>query len=179
MVSSTSVILAGAVIVLALFIIGSCTLNCSKATEGYQRSDLGQAPFSEMGRSQVDYYIDQHQNPHWKGNPFSKWQPLEDGPVDLYADERFSDYPPFSFEGGSAYPKIFITNDEKGRADLNDMGARDAMEQLRRAPQTTDQSIANRWARRDDNVAGDIDISGSRVLGVASDLQYSPFPIYE
>lgn len=78
------------VAVVLVFVLGRCKVDCKKdKKEGYQRSELGQRNNSRYGRSPVDFYVlsDTKDNPHFKANPQSKFQPLENGP-DLYFEQR-------------------------------------------------------------------------------------------
>lgn len=102
------------------------------------------------------------------GNPGSKYQPLQNGPIDLFADDRyFSQQPAFSFPGGSLYPDVNITNDEKGRADMVNVGAWSVYDSL------MSQAPVGGMERRFDNVADTVDWFPSQWGGVAGHLQYS------
>lgn len=112
------VILAVAVLI-AVWVALKCNLHCKK--DPYMRSDLGQALASSTRfRSPVDYVQDPHMNPHWIVNPGSNRQPLGQGPVDFYAEQRkltngtmWKQYDATNQDGPQYFP-----NDAKDRADL-------------------------------------------------------------
>ena len=68
------------------------------------------------------------ENPHWIGNPKDRTQPLDFGPVDLFADERklsnqdelFKQYDN-NWEG-CGNGKVFASNDQKTRSLLKEVG---------------------------------------------------------
>lgn len=103
--------------------------------EGYHRSMLGQNSFCNLDRTPNDYMFDRSANPHWQAYPASKYQPLTEGPIDFYADQRkiYNDYPMYSqygnyysgcFSGCAAGGRgPFLTDDEKGRGDLLNVGS--------------------------------------------------------
>ena len=167
-ISGQTLAVAAAVLLLVLFLVGSCTLSCGKSTEGYQRSELGQHDFSLVSKSGIDSIMDHTTNPHWMANPGSKYQPLTNGPVDLFADDRyFGRQPAFSFQGGSLYPRVNITNDEKGRADTLNNGAWSVYDSL------MDASPVGGMERRFDNVANTVNWRPSQWGGAAGHLQYA------
>lgn len=84
--------------IFAIFIIGGCTLKCGAAAndeslkEGYKRMPLAEAVGHNMQRTPVDYAMKNpdgwQQNPHYQTLPSVRFQPLEFGPIDFYADSR-------------------------------------------------------------------------------------------
>lgn len=159
--SPTSIVLIVVLLVLLVFLIGGCSLKCGKNAEGYKRSELGQREVCNMGRSPVDFAMLPQANPHFQSRPTSKYQPLEQGPIDLYADQRKLDtgYPMFSQfrhdyagcgdgcmeSGGGEY----LGNDEKTRFDLRNIGDVDIarqLDELRPLDRPPKNRIANNFA---------------------------------
>ena len=137
--ASREAVLGLACLVIAGFIVW---MVANRKKESYKRSELGQA--CNMDRTPVDYVMyDWAANPKYQARPASTRQPLEAGPIDLYADERKLDtaYPMFS-QYGHYYPGcfsgclesgggVFITDDIKGRADLTNIGDLSLVRQLK------------------------------------------------
>jgi len=120
------------ILVLAvLFLIGSCKLDCtSNIREGYIRSCLGGDCYG-LQRTPVDYAFKYphgwQRNPHYRTDPSVKYQPLDYGPVDLWADARklgtgkiFKQYDNWWAGGGRNL--VHLSNDEKNRFDLTNIG---------------------------------------------------------
>jgi hypothetical protein len=127
------------VVVIVLFLAmgdgGSC-MGGGKH-EKYTRSDLSQDN-SRFKRQPVDYYTNQLKNPHFLSNPMQHFQPLDQGPVDLYSSERklwngtlFDEFDP---EYTGVMPVIFHPNDSKTRFDLSRRGNLDDERLLRNDP---------------------------------------------
>jgi hypothetical protein len=105
--------------------------------ELYQRSELGQRNICTFGRTPVDYYMNPTENPHYLGNPGSKFQPLYQG-VDLYSEERRK----FG-QSGSLYPKVFLPSDTKTQYDLTAIGDYDVARQLDSFPESMTHNFAH------------------------------------
>lgn len=134
----TLLIIAG-VILLALFLFG-CRLKCGSKKENYTRTCLAGDCFG-LQRTPVDYaqkYPNGWQrNPHYKANPADEHQPLEFGPIDFYPDTRrmnanngvlFQQYR--DDWKGCGKGGVYLTNDEKTRFDLTNLGDVGARAQL-------------------------------------------------
>lgn len=131
-------VFAVVLVVVVLFATQKCNLDCGKKkNEPYQRSELGQSSNTVYGRSNVDYYTEPHDNPHYKGNPEAKFQQLEGNTVDLYREQRKldwdSDYKLFdqytTTWKGSKYPAVVVTPDGTSRNHLAQMGDVDVAKQ--------------------------------------------------
>jgi len=128
-------------LLVAIIVIGAIGIvYYKKKREGYKRSELGQDNCT-LTRAPVDYMSHPRDNPHFKARPSAKYQPLEQGPVDLYFDQRkltkggifaelsnnYRGCADNCVEGGGG---PFYTNDDKGRFDLMDIGDYDLAEQM-------------------------------------------------
>lgn len=108
--------------------------------EGYTRSCLNN-DCKGLQRTPVDYAFKYphgwQRNPHWKANPADKYQPLEYGPIDFFPGDRklaanngvlFQQYG--QYWKGCGQPGVYLTNDEKNRFDLTNVGDYGARQQL-------------------------------------------------
>jgi hypothetical protein len=139
-------LLLGALVVVILFIVGGCSLSCSKSgfqkgtREGYSRSCLRGNCGWAMERTPVDYAMKNpmgwQRNPHWKTRPSTDYQPLDYGPVDFWPDERKLNKYGVLFQQyrqdwkGCGIPDKTMANDSKNRFDLQNVGAHGARVQL-------------------------------------------------
>ena len=125
-----------------LFILGSCKLECKDdLREGYVRSCLAGDCYG-LQRSPVDYAFKYphgwQRNPHYKADSSNKYQPLEYGPIDFWDDahkldngELFKQYG--NWWKGCGKNLVYLTNDEKNRFDLTnvgDYGARQVLDDM-------------------------------------------------
>lgn len=122
--SNTSILLLALLLVVVLFMVGSCVLDCRKSSEGYHRSELNDD--SILQRTEVDYQSAPREDPHYQANPFSKFQPLGQGPIDLDKDHRKLNHQEVLFqEFGNNFRrgvKPFYPMDSKSRFDLRNNG---------------------------------------------------------
>jgi len=138
-ISGTVLILCIIVIVAIIFLVGGCSLKCSMK-EGYKRSCLGNDCYG-LQRTPVDYAFKHphgwQRNPHWQANPADEHQPLDYGPIDFYSDQRrlnanngvlFQQYR--NDWKGCGKDTVYLTNDEKNRFDLTNIGDQGARVQL-------------------------------------------------
>lgn len=125
-------------IVLGLGVVLILLIKSGDLKEGFQRSELGQRSICNFNRSPVDYYLTNHwsQNPHYLGNPGSKFQPLHHG-VDLYSQERRA---PWST--GSLFPDVFIPSDTKTQYSLTGEGDYTVARQLDSFPESAVTNFA-------------------------------------
>jgi len=153
-ISGTIILLLVILVVVVLFLVGGCNLSCSQKSgyakgsqnsedptiEGYKRSCLAGDCFG-LQRTPVDYAMKYphgwQRNPHYKANPADDHQPLDFGPIDLWADERrlnknngvlFQQYG--QYWKGCGKPNVYLTNDSKNRFDLTNIGDQGARVQL-------------------------------------------------
>ncbi len=134
------------ILVVALVLVGLVYYKCMKSPsrEGYIRSSLANDCFG-LQRSPVDYAFKfdhgWQRNPHWQASPGNKFQPLDYGPIDLFADERrlvknhgtvFQQYR--SDWKGCGQDVPYLVNDEKTRFDLTNIGDQGARDQLDNIP---------------------------------------------
>jgi hypothetical protein len=129
---SLSVIIIIILIIAAgVFLWRGCSLKCSMK-EGYKRSCLGNDCYG-LQRTPVDYAFKYpngwQRNPHWQANPADEHQPLDYGPVDLWADgRRLEKHNGVLFQQyrddwqGCGKNLVYLTNDEKNRFDLRNLG---------------------------------------------------------
>lgn len=137
--SGMSVVLIVILIVFILFLVGGCTLSCKSmfkrgntVREGYKRSCLAGDCYG-LQRTPVDYALKYpngwQRNPHYITDPHNKYQPLDYGPVDLDAEGRrlaanngilFQQYR--NDWKGCGKQLVSLTNDEKNRFDLTNIG---------------------------------------------------------
>lgn len=141
-ISGTVVLCVAVLVVIVLFLVGRCTLSCkAPLKEGYKRSCLGN-DCTGMQRTPVDYAFKYphgwQRNPHWKADPSNEHQPLDYGPIDLYPDARrlaahngvlFQQYRQY-WGGCGKKNTVYLTNDEKNRFDLTNIGDEGARNQL-------------------------------------------------
>lgn len=89
--SSGTLILIVVAVVALLFILGGCSLSCSKNKEGFTVAGLGGQCYG-FQRTPVDYAMKYphgwQRNPHFKIEPSNEHQPLEYGPIDFWKDSR-------------------------------------------------------------------------------------------
>jgi hypothetical protein len=130
----------GIVLIGVIFLVVMNGTGC-KGRESYTRSDLSQDN-SRFKRQPVDYYLDQLQNPHFMADPEQRWQPLEQGPVDLYSSERklwngtlFDEFLP---DYGGILPVKYYPHDSKTRFDLIRTGDLDAERKIRNSSKPID-----------------------------------------
>lgn len=106
--------------------------------EGYKRSCLANDCYG-LQRTPVDYAFKNpdgwQRNPHWQANPSSEYQPLDQGPIDFFQARRklhnktlFKQYR--GDWGGCGNDAVTLTNDEKNRFDLTNVGDYGARLQL-------------------------------------------------
>lgn len=151
-ISGTVLLLLVVLVVVVLFLVGGCSLSCSQRSaftkgtqensekEGYARSCLAGDCFG-LQRTPVDYAQKfpngWQRNPHYKANPADEHQPLDYGPVDFYPDSRrmnanngvlFQQYR--NDWHGCGKDLVYLTNDEKNRFDLTNVGDQGARNQL-------------------------------------------------
>lgn len=119
-------------VVAVLFMLYGCKIKCNK-TEGYKPGGLASQCVG-LNRSPVDFAFKgdygPQKNPHYQTNPMSKYQPLSQGPVDMYHDERmlddqfnkFYDWTDPNY-AGHGKPILNIWNDERNRTNLTNIGA--------------------------------------------------------
>lgn len=128
--SNGTLIVVIVAVVALLFILGGCTLSCSKGREGYTRAGLGNQ-CAGMQRTPVDYAFKSpngwQRNPHWQVDPSNEHQPLDYGPVDFWKDSRrlaagelFQQYS--NNWQGCGKQLTTIANDETNRFDLTQGG---------------------------------------------------------
>jgi hypothetical protein len=127
-INNTAAIVIIALVVLALFVF----VGCGKGKrDNFTRTPFGTAETCQFARSPVDYINKLpngwQANPHYRADPGSKYQPLENGPIDLYAEERKLSDPDLlwrqygdNYIGGTGMP--YIENDETTRALLRETG---------------------------------------------------------
>jgi hypothetical protein len=130
--------------IFALFIIGNCSLKCGVSSsaamemddntkEGYKRMPLAEAVCQNMQRSPVDYAFKNpngwQQNPHYQTLPSGRFQPLEYGPIDFYADSRrMNELNGVLFQQyrndwtGCGKPETHMVNDTMNRFNVKDLG---------------------------------------------------------
>lgn len=165
--SGMAIVLCVILVVIVLFLVGGCSLSCKSGfetgkgiREGYKRSCLAGDCYG-LQRTPVDYAMKYpngwQRNPHWKTYPGDEHQPLEYGPIDFHQDLRRLDNNNgilFQQYGnnwkGCGRQLMSLTNDEKNRFDLTnvgDQGAREVMDDMYnprfgpRGPNFTDQSL--------------------------------------
>jgi hypothetical protein len=135
MVSRELILVIIVVALVVIIVIGKCTLPCNRK-EGYRRAELACANNCLKNRSPVDYYSDYTANPHYKANPSSKYQMLEQGPVDFFTNQRelyagtVGDDFLNTWEPGFAYSP----NNSKTRSDLDTIGSTFKAKYLRDRP---------------------------------------------
>lgn len=107
-------------------------MEYSNVVGGYTRAPLAEESCYNMARTPVDYAMKPggwQQNPQYRAMPSARFQPLEYGPIDFYADRRRldenngmlfqqyrNDYP------GCGIPEYRIENDIKNRLNVLDLG---------------------------------------------------------
>lgn len=144
-ISGTTLGVLAVLVVVVLFVFSGCSLSCksgySRGTrEGYKRATLGNQ-CQGMQRSPVDYAFKNpggwQRNPHWRTEPSVKYQPLEFGPIDFYADSRrLNENDGVLFQQyrndwkGCGRETLDMANDEKNRFDLTNVGDQGARVQL-------------------------------------------------
>lgn len=138
-ISGTVLILILIIIAVVLFLVGGCKLHCS-LKEGYKRSCLANDCYG-LQRTPVDYAFKYphgwQRNPHYQANPRDEHQPLAYGPIDFYSDSRrLHKYDGVLFQQyrndwpGCGKDMVYLTNDEKNRFDLTNIGDQGARNQL-------------------------------------------------
>jgi len=132
-ISKKAAVLIVVLVVILLFILGGCKMGC-KSKDSYTRTCLRDTQNCQFVRTPVDYAMKMppdtawQRNPHWMGHPKDETQPLDFGPVDLFAEERKLHHPDEIFQQyGHNYPgcgngREFIVNDEKTRDLLREVG---------------------------------------------------------
>lgn len=144
--TETSIVII-ALVLLGLFLFVRCDSKHHK--DNFTRAPFGVNNISKFGRSPVDYAMKVEEgawaaNPTFQANPSARYQPLENAPIDFYADERKLDdgtlweqYGP-NWVDGIKLP--YLTNDEKTRTLLRENG----QETIRRS---MDQNVTPRHLR--------------------------------
>ena len=158
-VSGTAVILVLVLVGLILFVVAGCNVKCGKTSEGFTRTPLTVDNSARFVRTPVDFAMEisdncgcpssggWQKNPHWMAYPGDEAQPLEDGPIDFYKDERklaegrlFEEFGD-NYVGGTGEP--YIVNDSKTRSLLVEVGDLTTRRVLDNIP-------AAGWPRRSD-----------------------------
>lgn len=121
-------------VALLLYMLLGCRMKCS-SFEGYRPGELP-GYCNGLMRSPVDFAMKgafgYQSNPHYQQNPSNRFQPLEQGPIDFYFDER-------KLDPGSPFGEVFgafnpdyagsgrdlkhIENDSHNRFNLTNIGA--------------------------------------------------------
>ena len=142
-ISVSVLILLVILLIIILFLVGKCGIVCGnkKVQENYKRSCLAQGT-CDFHRTPVDYVQKNCKglmnDPHWIANPANKYQPLELGTVDMWADSRrlnknngllFQEFSQ-NFPGCGSGP-VYLPNDEKTRFDLVNLGDLDYVRELK------------------------------------------------
>lgn len=132
--NSTTLAIFG--IALLILIILGVGWHCNKKDK-FTRTAFDNTTNSKFVRTPVDFAMKiipenevpdaWQRNPHYLARPSSKYQPLEEGPIDFYADDRrlaegklWEQYGP-NWKG-TGTGEIYITNDQKTRSLLREVG---------------------------------------------------------
>ncbi len=127
-ISNETVLLIGVLIAVVIFVMMGCKVKCAKKNvEGYIRTQLAQGQGGRMHRSPADFVNTWKANPHYTTNPSNKFQPLVMGGLDLEAELRKLAagklFEEFSQNwGGPSGGKMWVSNEEKVRDDLVNLG---------------------------------------------------------
>lgn len=114
---------------ICLVVVGAVVyfLVMKRHKESFTRTPISGCDNCQFVRSPVDYMMNPQKNPHHKANPADFKQPLEDNPIDMYAEERKLWSPSTLFQSmgnnwidGTKTP--FIMNDNKTRTLLRETG---------------------------------------------------------
>lgn len=114
--------LAGIVIIIAILVtIVVFARNGCGRREGFRIPCMGSDWGEAMHRTPVDYVFKENGgarlNPHWQADPTTKFQPLEQGPVDFYPSERRLAENKL-FKNGCGALTFNLWNDGKDRSDV-------------------------------------------------------------
>lgn len=152
------------VFAILLLVVLLWLFNRKNNQEGFSRTPLGNNAL--FRRSPVDFAMAGEygwtENPHWIAEPSVKYQPLDFGPIDLYAEERklnennpyriWSQYENNWIDGNK---EVYLINDEKTRSLLKEAGDLDTARYLeneyspRFGPRTGHTNLAMNYAQPD------------------------------
>ena len=129
---------AAAITLIALIFLFFLFYGGGSCKDNFTRTPLSSCTNCRFVRSHVDYAYDDHSNPHWMANPKDTRQPLEDGPIDFYADERKLDngalFKQYENNWVDGTRKPYIVNDNKTRTLLREVGDEGARRVLDSTP---------------------------------------------
>lgn len=126
--SQEKLLLAAGIGVLIALCIGVCLyIKKRREHENFTRTPISACDNCQFVRSPVDYAMKPQRNPHHKANPEDFRQPLEENPIDMYAEERKlwdqdSLYQSMENDWIDGTKTPYIVNDNKTRTLLREVG---------------------------------------------------------